>query len=204
MPAGSVSSSSTLQIFPDANPLWWLLFPASLSGRSCPFTLVCPGQSVSNLFFALSGTVPPVVGVSQPRFTAPFLRLLESPSLAFRHPSSGCWRLPASLSGTLPPVVGVSKPRFPAPFHRSRRLPALLSNTLPPVVGVSKPRFPAPFLRLLESPSLAFRHLSSGCWRLPALLSGTLPPPDLALYGNGGAVPPLSHCHPSSGSTPVS
>ena len=37
--AGSVSSSSTLQIFPDASHLLWLLnLPASLSAQSFPFS----------------------------------------------------------------------------------------------------------------------------------------------------------------------
>ena len=44
VPAGSVSSSSTLHIFRDASHLRLMIaFPASLSARSFPFTPLCPG-----------------------------------------------------------------------------------------------------------------------------------------------------------------
>ena len=46
MSAGSVSSSSTLEIFRDASRLWWLLCPPVYLFGSFPLTSVCLGQYI--------------------------------------------------------------------------------------------------------------------------------------------------------------
>ena len=50
VPTNSVSSSSILPSFRDASHLWWLLFPASLSAQSFPFSSKSPGQYIHRGF----------------------------------------------------------------------------------------------------------------------------------------------------------
>ena len=56
---------------PRRKPLVMVAFPRQ---SVCSVMSLHSGMSrVSNLFFTLSGTLPPVVGDSQPRFPGPFL-----------------------------------------------------------------------------------------------------------------------------------
>ena len=53
VPAGTISSSSTWQIFWDASCLWWLLCP-TVCARWFLFTPACPGQYTHSSFGGLS------------------------------------------------------------------------------------------------------------------------------------------------------